>query len=151
MDDGKISTLFGNGLNAFVYTSSGYIPVDSVENGTGFWIKLSTDTGTTYLGIEGTERTTDTIRVSEGWNLIGSISDMVQSNNIVQIPDSNIVSDYFRFDVSYIQSNSIAPMNGYWVKVKSNGVLIFSSTEMTSAGRFQKVLSPINSVTNTNR
>ncbi|MBI3193930.1 MAG: hypothetical protein HYZ34_05590, partial [Ignavibacteriae bacterium] len=149
--DGKISTLFGNGLNAFVYTSSGYIPVDSVENGTGFWIKLSTDTGTTYLGIEGTERTTDTITVSEGWNLIGSISDTVQSNMIVQIPDSNIVSDYFRFDGSYIQSNSIAPMKGYWVKVKSDGVLLLSSTELTRAGRSQKVLSPINSVTNTNR
>ncbi len=151
VSDGKISTLFGNGLNAFVYTPSGYTPIDSVGNGKGFWIKLSTDTGMTYFGIEGTERMVDTISVSEGWNLVGSLTDMIQVNTIVQIPDSNIASDFFRFDVSYIQSDAIIPMKGYWVKANTVGVLILSSAGMNQTERFQKVLSPINSGTNTSR
>jgi hypothetical protein len=140
VDDNRVSTLFGDGLYAFVYTTSGYIPVDSLKNGEGFWIKLSADSGITYKGITGTVRASDTIDVSEGWNLIGSISDEVERDSIKQVPGSLLASDFFGFDVSYYQSNPIVPMRGFWIKSNSNGKLILSSNQ--TGRQHQKVFHP---------
>ncbi|MBI5214356.1 MAG: hypothetical protein HY960_01245 [Ignavibacteriae bacterium] len=149
VDDGKVSTLFGEGLNAFVYTPAGYVPTDSIRNGEGFWIKLSADSGITYKGITGTVRVADTIAVNEGWNLVGSISDGVERDSIKQLPDSILASDFFGFDVSYYQTNFIVPMRGYWLKANANGRLKLSSNQ--NAMRRQQVFSPNHSLNDTTR
>ncbi|TAK53538.1 MAG: hypothetical protein EPO24_14225 [Bacteroidetes bacterium] len=148
VDNGRIAALFYSYQYGFIYTPAGYWQVDSVRNGEGFWMRFAADTGTTFMGITGLIREKDTAAVHGGWNLVGATSGLVPVSSIAQIPDSNIVSDFFEFDGAYQAGDTLVPMKGYWVKVKSDGMLILSGE---TAGQRIHELSPNHSVLRTKR
>ncbi|MDI6767873.1 MAG: T9SS type A sorting domain-containing protein [Bacteroidota bacterium] len=109
--------------SAFNYKGS-YNIVDSLENGMGYWLKYPFIRN---IDIVGEGIVLDTIDVSIGWNILGSISYPVPTNNIISIPGNMIVSRFFCYDVmtsQYMQSDTIKPGYGYWVKVNQDGKLI---------------------------
>ena len=112
-----VSLLFGY--------NGGYYISDSMHNGVGYWLRLST---AQILGFDGLPRPRDTINVADGWNMIGSISSSVAKTSIVQIPAGIVASNYFGFTNSYIVADSIRPSKAYWVKVRGAGKLVLSAT-----------------------
>ncbi len=109
---------------AFKYSSSGYISVDTLENRVGYWLKFPLPDTVKILG---TPLYADTFFVSEGWNLIGSISEDISVNDIIQIPDNIVVSNYYSYNSGYLKSEVIKSGAAYWVKVNQSGTLILNS------------------------
>ncbi|MDI6766738.1 MAG: hypothetical protein QME52_07955, partial [Bacteroidota bacterium] len=111
--------------DAFKYAGS-YVPIDTLSNGIGFWLKFPDETTIQMLGsiIEH-----DTIDVNAGWNMIGSISYPVDIDNIVEKPDLIVISNFFEYNgTSYVIADTIHQGKAYWVKTQQSGQLIMSSS-----------------------
>ena len=120
--DHRKSRLFPYTLsNAFGY-QNGYVRVDTLQNGIGYWLKL---TEATVLGCP---QLLDTIDVTPGWNMIGSISEPVDVNDVVADPPSLIGSAYFGYNNGYVLADSIEPGKGYWLKARVPGKIVLAAS-----------------------
>jgi hypothetical protein len=120
--------------SAFAYSGS-YIAASYLQNGQGYWLKFA---GDQLVPITGYQLLVDSIPVSEGWNLIGSISLPVDVASITSDPPGMTTSNFFRYSHAYDRATIIEPGNGYWVKVSESGLLILTSGPMSSpANRIQ--------------
>lgn len=107
---------------AFIY-DSGYKISNILHPGRGFWLKFPADED---IPIVGQPLTSDTVTLHERWNIVGSIYSPVPVKDIVEIPDSNIVSPYYGFDTAYYVADTLKPHHGYWVKANAQGKLILA-------------------------
>ncbi len=115
--------------DAFSYNSS-YVIRDTLGRGIGYWVKFS---GAQTIDIYGYPIEEDSIDVSSGWNMIGSITHPVDVGNIVENPSSIVISNYFEYNgTTYIIADTIHPGKAYWVKTNQSGQLILSSTLVVS-------------------
>lgn len=121
--DRRRSSAFPTSVSfAYTFTPSGYSVRDTLVHGSGYWLKFGSNQTITMAG---GLRESDTVIVSPGWNLIGSISYDVSVDSIIQIPSGIVGSAYFGFQSGlYSSTSSIAPMRGYWVKILQPGVLV---------------------------
>ncbi len=125
-NDPRTSAVYPTALsNAFAYQSGQYIISDILTPGVGYWMQFGSDQ---TMAATGTSILKDTVTVSTGWNLIGSISVPISTNSIVSIPPGIDVSDIFEYGNSYSIADSIRPGQGYWLKASQPAKLIFSST-----------------------
>lgn len=106
--------------DAYTYSDS-YFKVDTLQNGDGYWLKFPTSTSIQLLG---QEIECDTLDVSEGWNLIGSITYPVPIENIVLLPPVTTLSGFYEYNNGYKLVNLIQPGKAYWIKSNSNGKII---------------------------
>lgn len=122
--DMRKSSLYPNASSAaFAFVQGqGYLPTDTLVNGAGYWVKFP---GAGNITLTGSVITRDTIPVWAGWNLIGGISEVVDTSSIIQVPPGIIRSAYFGYNGSYVPGDSIRPGTACWVKCGSNGYLIF--------------------------
>jgi hypothetical protein len=111
----------GSASQAFAYTPAGYVIRDTLAYGRGYWLKYTTSH---TVSLTGGVRALDTIAVTTGWNMIGSISSTALVANITQVPSGIVVSSYFGYSGSYVAATSILPERSYWVKVNQPGLLI---------------------------
>ncbi len=132
--DRRKSTLFPTAIsNAFRYVpGTGYVTSDSLENGAGYWVKFGEDESTNFTG---STISVDTIDVSAGWNLIGSISNAVNVEVVTTEPTDLLASSFFGYQKGYGSVSSIEPGNGYWIKLKQSGKLILNSSLYHRFGR----------------
>jgi len=108
---------------------------DTLETGRGYWLKFSSAQN---IVIDGAELTSDTVDVSEGWNIVGSLSSPIEASSITSIPPGIVTSGFFQYEGSYQQSTIILPGKGYWVKCSQSGLLILSTADIPpSAGRIR--------------
>ena len=120
VDDYSKSILFQNAVSdAFTYTGS-YVSDDTLENGVGYWVKYS---GTQTVTIAGTSDEEDTVDLTSGWNMIGSITYTVNTDSIEKIPGDMVLSSYFGYNGTYAEVDSIVPGYAYWVKSDKTGQL----------------------------
>lgn len=110
--------------SAYKYNGS-YTAVDSLNRGSGFWVKLNSAQSEQYLG---EPFIADTFNLNAGWNLIGSIIDSVSAINLTTNPANIISSFFFNFNNGYKIAQSVLPGYGYWVKTNTAGKLIINST-----------------------
>lgn len=130
--DGKRATIFpAANSEAFAY-ASGYVVTPVLTTGAGYWLRFPT---AQIVNIDGLPMTKDTVAVTAGWNMIGSISSAVSKNSITQIPANIVGSNYFGYTGSYTVSDSIRPAKAYWVKVRSDGQLILSAGAAAGVAR----------------
>jgi hypothetical protein len=128
--DDSVHVLFpGSSGRAFAFTPGGYSIQPTISQGNGYWLRYP---GSTSVTISGTLVNSDTLTVSAGWNLIGSISQPIGTSTITSDPPGMITSRFFRYSGGYVPSDSIKPGNGYWVKVNQNGLLIYSPPGSTN-------------------
>jgi len=121
VEDYHKTSLFPTAISdAFSFKGS-YVIENVLRNGSGYWLKFNSPQ---IIEIAGDPILVDTLNVVEGWNLIGTITDTVQTNSIIQIPDGIVISPYYTYDGFYSQKNLLIPGKGYWVKSKQNGMLI---------------------------
>jgi hypothetical protein len=108
---------------AFDYQDS-YAPQAVLANGKGYWLKFASASTVT---ITGTPIDEDTIPVTHGWNLIGSISTPIATSSITSIPPGLATSSFFGYTTSYVVTDTIEPGKAYWVKLNLDGKLILTT------------------------
>ncbi len=123
--DPRREAIFPRALSPAYTYRSGYVASDTLKNGVGYWMKFSP---ALFNRIPGTPLAVDTVRVSAGWNMIGSVGAPIAAGALIQIPDSLIVSEVFGYEAGgYSAADTINPAIGYWVKAKAPGELILGS------------------------
>ena len=115
--------------NAFRYNGS-YAVEDTLAKGSGYWLKFS---AAETLAVDGTDLLFDTIGVSRGWNIIGSLSVPVSVSDIRSIPPGIVTSPFIRYSGTYGVADTIRPGQGYWVKVNQTGSFLLSAFSMDPA------------------
>lgn len=116
---------------------SGYVQRDTLRYGEGYWLKFPSDQ---QISITGTPRTSDTIHVTAGWNLIGSTTAPVMTGSIIQVPPGIVESYYYKYSQSgYYSSDAIDPGIGFWVKVNAPGSLVLGPEETRVTGQSQEM------------
>lgn len=104
---------------------AGYVQQYRMTDGLGYWEKFP---GSATEWVEGTPRLLDTIQVSPGWNMIGSISHPVDTSIITTVPPGIRASQYFGYDGGYSPAQTIVPGRAYWVKVNAGGMFVLSAS-----------------------
>jgi murein DD-endopeptidase MepM/ murein hydrolase activator NlpD len=120
VDDYTKTTLYPTAISdAFAYQGS-YVSQSTLANGKGYWLRFSSAQNVSQTGLV---RTSQTIPVVTGWNLIGSLTNSIAVGTIVQNPSGIVQSSYFGFNGGYVAAATLDPGKGYWVKVSQNGTL----------------------------
>lgn len=101
--------------------------------GVGYWLKYSTSADS--LSLQGNPRTSDTISVAEGWNLIGSLSSPIDVQAVESVPPGILASGFYGYDRGYFLADSLKPMNGYWVQVSQSGEIILNVSQAFSMAK----------------
>lgn len=111
--------------------SGGYVVGDVMNNGVGYWGKFPAATTNT---ISGTARTLDSVTVVGGWNMVGSISNTVDTSTITSVPGGIRASNWFGFSGGYQPVTQIVPGKAYWVKANAAGKFVFASGGLARPG-----------------
>jgi hypothetical protein len=121
---------------AFEYGGSiGYLQKDTLEPGKGYWIKFSAPQPVSLTGVP---VISDSIHVTTGWNLIGSISSSLPTFSIFSNPPGMVTSYFYGYDHVYVKSDTIYPGKAYWVKLNQPGYLFMSQAVSKNAyGKIQ--------------
>ncbi|KPA11778.1 secreted protein containing APHP domain protein [Candidatus Magnetomorum sp. HK-1] len=106
-DDNTLTSLFPDASAAYKFEGT-YVPVDKLEPGIGYWVKLTT--GGAY-SISGQEFTCYSKNLPAGWHLIGSVN-----GTVTPLPADRIAAIY-GFDSSYYPSETLEPGKAYWIKL----------------------------------
>lgn len=137
VNDSRKSVLFPTAISqAYRYGSQGYTAVDTLVQGRGYWLKFPVGQNVDITGIE---RGRDTIDVHQGWNLIGSTSWPVDTEDIVQVPSGIVQSLFFGYNGTYFAADTINPSKAYWVKAATSGQLIVTRTTPPPGAEIVKV------------
>jgi hypothetical protein len=112
-----------NASNAFSF-DKGYKSSDILQHGTGYWLKFA---GARSITIEGNPLLVDTIDVTPGWQMIGSLSVPVPRSSITSIPAGiiSIARDFNYYGGNhYLLDTLIRPGKAYWIKISGAGKII---------------------------
>ena len=119
--DPRAVSLFPSAGSALYAYDAGYVGRDSLELGSGYWVRFTTPG---VLTISGEPVTRDTIDVSPGWNLVGSISSPVAAAAVLSLPPGIIAFPFYAFQGSYISADTLTPGKGYWIRCTDGGKII---------------------------
>lgn len=110
--------------NAFTFTKTGYTSKDTLTKGVGYWLKFPSNQTIEIIGMPIYE---DTISVTGGWNMIGSVSNPVPTVSITTIPTNIISSSFYSYKNGYLVADTVKLGSGYWIKTSEDGKIIISS------------------------
>lgn len=116
--------LFPTAISSAYTYGSDYIEKDTLECGIGYWLKFNS---TQQIPITGMPFTANTIDLSVGWNLIGSLSDSISVSSLTTDPDGILTSSFYGYENGYKVADVLNPMRGYWIKANSPGQLILTN------------------------
>jgi len=137
--DRRVGSIFPTAINGYGFKYyAGYQIADSLQNGSGYWIKSSAAINQIFSG---GALNNVSVQLKTGWNIIGSV------DHEVPAPSGGIISSLvYGYDGSdYVTTSTIVPGKGYWVKASSNGsILLGPGNEPTIE---QKILEPSVSLT----
>jgi hypothetical protein len=127
-------SLFPNNASYAFSFDWGYKPTDKLRYDTGYWLKL---TENRTITITGHPLLVDTIDVTPGWHMIGSLSVPILRTSITSLPPG-IVNQVIGFPHCYSveggwftcdQDLYIRPGQSYWVKILSPGKIILDGRQ----------------------
>jgi GH24 family phage-related lysozyme (muramidase) len=135
----------GSIAGAYRYTPGvGYSLRDTLETGTGYWIKFGS---ARVIDIAGSTIPLDTLEVQAGWNMIGTITRPVPVGAIESIPPGIVIGSFFAYNGSYTAVDTLEPGRGFWAKMSLPGQLLLGTPgpgairavprDSTKAGRQQ--------------
>jgi carboxypeptidase T len=113
---------------------AGYISSDTLRAAAGYWVKFDS---ATMVQMTGVQVTSDTVPVSSGWNLIGSIAEPLDTSSVIEVPAGILQTPFYGYDngSAYTPADTLRPARGYWVKSGQAGSLILRTTGGTTASR----------------
>lgn len=132
------STLFPSATYpyGFAYVpGAGYEQRFTMENRIGYWVKFP---DITIASVYGSPRNADTISVVKGWNMVGSISLLVDTATIISDPPWNRLSPWFGYFGSLTPVEQIIPGYAYWVKAETTGVFILGELSHLRSRQIQQ-------------
>jgi hypothetical protein len=117
--------MYPTALNAYAFEfAGGYVQRYRLANGKGYWEKFP---AAISQQITGTARTRDSITVAAGWNMVGSISNPVDTSTIVSVPPGLKSSNWFRYAGGYTIETQLQPGKGYWIKSTGAGKFVLAN------------------------
>ncbi len=118
------------GSASYIYKySGGYTKVDQLKAGVGYWAKFSQ---TDLCELQGTPVTELSLELNEGWNLISGVGGELPLT-LVQDPNEIIVQNtLYNFSQAYIESDTLRPSSGYWLKTSAAGTVTFTHPKLVS-------------------
>jgi photosystem II stability/assembly factor-like uncharacterized protein len=126
MPDSSVASIFpSRSSEAFSFTGSGYAASATMSRGSGYWVRFSADQVTHISGVPAESLA---IPVIAGWNLIGSASFDIQTQDITGSPAGIVTSQFFGYNNGYVVAKTIERGKAYWVKVSQPGTLTLSLT-----------------------
>jgi hypothetical protein len=132
----SVKQIYPTSANAYAYEfSGGYVPRWRLENGKGYWEKFPSAVSNP---ITGTRRTRDSISVAAGWNMVGSITNSVDTSTIVSIPPGLRASNWYGYGVTgYIPVTQLIPGQGYWVRSNGAGQFVLANPPLSRSAKVQ--------------
>ncbi len=127
----SVRSLFPTSFFAYVFEfvpGSGYVQRYRMAFGKGYWAKfpaIGTDT------ICGTAVTRDSISVVAGWNMVGAITNPVDTSTITSLPPGLRSSNWFGYSTGYSTVTQLLPGKGYWVKANGAGLFILANPPLS--------------------
>ncbi len=136
--DGSVDAIYPTATSSAFSYQTGYQAQTSVSPGTGYWLKFGSAQS---VDLDGGVITSDTVTVSLGWNIVGSISVPVAAASILSDPGGLVTSSFFGYNLGYFTADTLHPGYGYWVKVGAPGSLILQDSPVPApaAGRIRIV------------
>lgn len=117
-----------------------YQPVETLEPGHGYWAKFSS--ADTY-SVPGLPVATQSIELSEGWNLVAGIGATVEASQI-QDPNGILIDGTLTdFDGGYTEAEALSPGDGYWIRTSEAGSITLSAAGGTTGESLNKGGSPL--------
>jgi|GEM_PF-6010337 len=119
-----VRRLYPNSMSDYAFRYDpvvGYVPTTAMPNGPGFWAKFPAGELNPIIGMG---MLSDSIPVSGGWNIIGSISSSVDVSTVATIPAGLRISNYFGYTNGYVSVTHLDPGFGYWVKASGVGQFV---------------------------
>jgi hypothetical protein len=133
LDDFSKAAIFPSAISDAYEYNGAYQTSDPLEMGKGYWVKFGSAETRSLSGYLIGDASVDVI---EGWNMIGSVSEVINVANIISDPPNIKVSEFFAYDSSsYRTRYVITPGSGYWVKVNAAGKLTLSTSITSSANK----------------
>ena len=121
----SVRQLYPTSINTYAFEfSHGYVQSYRLANGKGYWGKFPAAAINT---ITGTARTQDSMNVVTGWNIVGSISNSVDTSTIVSMPAGLRASSWFGYSAGYVPVTQIVPGKGYWIKANGAGKFVLAN------------------------
>lgn len=109
---------------SYAYTyENGYLRIDSLKLGNGFWLKFPQQQ---IVNIVGQSLNEISIPIKAGWNLIGGLNGIIPVSSVQTNPPNILSSPFYEYNSGYQISEQIVKGKGYWVKSNSEGNLILS-------------------------
>ena len=124
--DMSVNKLFQNAASLAYKYSGTYVPVDSLVNGKGYWLKFNRDTTYNQLGLTVYPKN---IPVSSGWNLIGPFDENIPVNTIISTPPGIVTSAYYKYSNAYSITDTLKKGKGYWVQASASGILMKNTSD----------------------
>ncbi len=115
---------------AFSYDGT-YQPITTIPNAIGYWLRFASAQTVT---VDGALRNAETIALSTGWNLIGSLSSPVAAASVIDSAGV-IESPFFNYSSSYVHADTLRPSLGYWVKATTNGTISLQTGAGSAFGK----------------
>lgn len=119
------TVLFPSAISSAFSYDNGYIQEPVLANRIGYWLKFAGDETVRQLG---SDRTSDTVFLKSGWNLIGTLSTPVLRTSLGVYPPGNHLGQFFGYKSGYAVKDTLLPTKAYWVKSDSAGYLLLSAT-----------------------
>jgi len=117
--------LFPSAVQGSLYGFNGtYTPESDLTLGAGYWLRFS-DSGNTT--ITGSTISSLTVSLSQGWNLISGISEVVDVASISDPGGIVVPGSLYGFTGTYSPSSELTPGQGYWLRTSAAGDITISS------------------------
>lgn len=88
----------------------GYVQADTLEPGTGYWMKFAEPASPSICGVPSTLRD---VGVTVGWNMIGAFEDSVEAASVTSTPPGILGSPFYSYTGTYQTVIVLAPGKGY--------------------------------------
>jgi hypothetical protein len=123
----SVRQLYPTSASAYVFAFDvvgGYTQQYRFVNGRGYWGKFPASASSTITGVP---RTRDSVTVTAGWNIVGTITSPVDTTGIVSIPAGIRASSWFGYTGGYSPVVQLAPGLAYWVKANAPGKFVLAN------------------------
>ena len=134
-ESNSYSSIFLHAVSNTLYkyiSGIGYQSGETLEVGTGYWLRMSQNNTTTFSGTPVLETV---LGLVEGWNLISGISFPVSINSIIDPSDLIVSNTIYGYNSGYNPASEIVPGLGYWLRSSGEGEIILSSSAPIAKSR----------------
>ncbi len=123
--DSTYSSIYPDAVPGTLYGFDGaYVPEAALENGDGYWLFFDAEGST---DVSGNPIDQVPIFLSEGWNLMGSLSSVFESPSISDPGGIIVPGTIYGYNGAYYNADAIDPGKGYWVNASADGQVTLNS------------------------